>query len=52
MPEDAGAGVGAGVDLFQVSPANAAGGDLDQQFAGTDGWARGTVSSRISLMPR
>ena len=29
--------MGAGVDLFQVRSADAAGGNLDQQFAGADG---------------
>jgi hypothetical protein len=36
MTENAGGGVGAGVDLLQVRSADAAGGDLDQQFAGSD----------------
>ena len=37
VAEDAGGGVGAGVDLFEVGSADAAGGDFDEQFAGADG---------------
>ncbi len=40
VAEDARGGMGAGVDLFQVGPADAASGDLDEQLAGADGGHR------------
>ena len=36
MAEDAGSGVGAGMDFLQIGAADAAGGNLDQQFSGAD----------------
>jgi hypothetical protein len=39
------------VNLLQIGAADAAGGDLDQQFAGAD-LGTGTVSTRMSLTPR
>ena len=41
VAEDAGGGVGAGVDLFQVRSADAAGGNFNQEFAGADRRAGG-----------
>ena len=37
MAKDAGGRVGAGVDFFEISAADTAGGNFNEQFAGADG---------------
>ena len=47
VAEDARRGVRAGMNLFQVRPADAAGGDLDQQLARPDGGHRDGLHAQV-----